>query len=74
MEEKLILAILTKMGLKDQMLAQDAIEECTSSLKKLLTSNKEYLRKAVENLVAVLARNPKQGKDFFNELNKVKNK
>jgi len=71
-EEKLILAILTKIMFKDQLLIQDAMEQCTGSIKKLLTGNKVYLRKAVENAVAVLARSPKQGKEFFNELNKVK--
>lgn len=72
-EEKLILYILIKMLLKDQLLVADAIEQCVLPLKQLLLSNKTYLRPLVENALSILIRDPKKGKDIFNELNHVKN-
>lgn len=56
---------------RDQLLVSDAIEQCIVPLKKLLTSNKTYLKSLVENALTLLIRDPKHGKEIFNELNKV---
>lgn len=61
-----------KVVSKDPILALDAMDPCFGPLKKLLTGSKYYLKKLVENVVSILARNPKQGKEFFTDLNKVK--
>jgi len=69
-EETMILMILMKVVLKDPIIALDAMDPCFDSLKKLLTGHKYYLKKLTENVVSILARNPKQGKEFFTDLNR----